>query len=200
MKSQNSPEQGLAEEKGSELLRHGQRDLKELEDKKRRLRAENEKHMTRIKSLSAEIDRVNRSILSVRENMEGTGKRIKEYPDKIAKLESKNELLVAELNIVKMKIKSSKEDEESTQLLRSTLTDEYENLKNEKSVLVERINKMETALNEISSERERNLPKLKKYDEMLRQARNVFYDTESRMEVSLKLRRGRTACKTVRPR
>jgi len=68
-----------------------------------------------------------------------------------------------------------------------------------KAVLVKRIDKMGKALNEILSERERKLPKLKKYDEMLRQARNVFYDTESRMEISLKLRHGRTACKSVHP-
>ena len=199
MKNQNSPEQGLTEEKGPEALHHRQRDLNGLEDRMRLLRAENEKYTNRIKNLSAEIERIDSSVLSVRVNMEATEKKIKGYPDKIAGLESKSELLVAELNNIRLKIKSSGEDEESTQLLRNTLTEEYENLKNEKAGLVKRIDKMGKALNEILSERERKLPKLKKYDEMLRQARNVFYDTESRMEISLKLRHGRRACKSVHP-
>ena len=55
---------------------------------------------------------------------------------------------------------------------------------------------MEKAIEEISSEREQKLPKLKKYDEMLKEAWNVFHETESRMEVSLKLRHGRTAHKS----
>ncbi len=199
MKEQGIASQGRTDEEGLEASRHGQRDLNEFEDRIRLLRAENETYTNRIKSLSAEIDRIDSSVLSVRAHMEATEKKIGAYPDKIAKLESRSELLVAELNNIKLKIKSSGEDEESTQLLRNTLTEEYENLKNEKAVLVKRIYEMEKALNEILSERERKLPKLKKYDEMLRQARNVFYDTESRMEISLKLRHGRTASKSVYP-
>ena len=170
-------------------------DQREMEEKKRLLAEENRAYVNRISELSAEIERVNSSLVSVNEDMETIGKRIREYPSRIEGLKSKSEILVAKLNSIKLKVMSTREDEESTRLLRKTLTEEYENLKNERTVLVKRINKMETALDEISDQRERQLPKLKKYDGMLREARNVFYDAESRMEVSLKLKQGKSACK-----
>jgi len=168
---------------------------KEFEKTEKLLKAENGTYKARINKLSAEIDEVNRSILSARGYIASCEKRIKEFPDKIEKLKLRNDSLLAELNNIKLKIKSSREDEESTLLLRDTLIEEHENLKNEKAVLVRRINKMEKAIEEISAERERKLPKLKKYDEMLKEAWNVFHETESRMEVSLKLRQGRTGHK-----
>ena len=160
-----------------------------------RLSEENRTYATRISELSTKIERIDNSLESVGKNMETTGKKIREYQSRIESLKSKSELRVAELNNIKLKVMSSREDEESTQLLQKTLTEEYENLKNERTVLVKRIQKMETALDEISDQRERQLPKLKKYDGMLRKARNVFYDAESRMEVSMKLKQGRTSCK-----
>lgn len=170
----------------------------DFENTEKHLEAENETYKARINKLSAEIDEVDRSILSARDYIASCEKRIKEYPDKIEKLKLRNESLLAEVNNLKLKIKSSREDEENTLLLRDTLIEEHENLKNEKSVLIRRINKMEKAIEEISFEREQKLPKLKKYDEMLREAWNGFHETESRMEVSLKLRHGRTGHKSER--
>jgi len=167
----------------------------EMEEKKRLLTEENSAYINRISELSVEIERVNSSLASINEDMETNEEKIREYPGRIEGLKSKSEILVAKLNSIKLKVMSSREDEESTRLLRKTLTEEYENLKNERTVLVKRIHKMETALDEISDQRERQLPKLKKYDGMLREARNVFYDAESRMEVSLKLKQGKSACK-----
>ena len=155
----------------------------------------NRTYANRISDLSAEIERIDNSLASVNKNIETTGKEIREYQGRIESLKSKSESLIAELNNIKLKVMSSREDEESTRLLRKTLTEEYENLKNERTVLVKRISKMENALDEISEQRERQLPKLKKYDGMLREARNVFYDAESRMEISMKLKQGRTTCK-----
>ena len=168
---------------------------KDFEQTEESLKAKNETYKAQINMASAEIDKIDRSILSAKEHIESCEKRIKEYPDKIEKLKLRNESLLAELNNIKLKIKSSREDEESTLLLRDTLIEEHENLKNEKAVLVRRINKMEKAIEEISSEREQKLPKLKKYDEMLKEAWNVFHETESRMELSLRLRQGRTGHK-----
>ena len=160
-----------------------------------RLYEENRTYVNRISELSAEIERIDNSLESVNKDIETTEKKVRGYPGRIESLKSKSELLVAELNNIKLKVTSSREDEESTRLLRKTLTEEYENLKNERTVLVKRIHKMENALDEISDQRERQLPKLKKYDGMLRKARNVFYDAESRMDVSMKLKQGRTCHK-----
>ena len=175
------------------LISHA--DQSEMEEKKRLLAEENSAYVKRIGELSAEIERVNSSLASINEDMETNEEKIGKYPGRIEGLKSKSGILVAKLNSIKLKVMSSREDEESTRLLRKTLTEEYENLKNERTVLVKRIHKMETALDEISDQRERQLPKLKKYDGMLREARNVFYDAESRMEVSLKLKQGKSACK-----
>ena len=169
---------------------------KEFEKTEKLLKAENETYKAQINKALTEIDEVDRSILSAKDYIASCEKRIQEYPDKIDKLKLRNESLLAEVNNIKLKTKSSREDEESTLLLRNTLMEEHENLRNEKVVLVRRINKMEKAIEEISSEREQKLPKLKKYDEMLKEAWNVFHETESRMEVSLKLRQGRTGHKS----
>jgi len=173
-------------------------DEKEFEKTEELLKAENETYKAQISKASAEIDEVDRTILSAKDYIASCEKKIKEYPDKIEKLKLRNESLLAEVNNIKLKIKSSREDEESTLLLRNTLIEEHENLKNEKVVLIRRINKMGKAIEEISSEREQKLPKLKKYDEMLKEAWNVFHETESRMAVALKLRHGKTAHKLDR--
>ncbi len=170
-------------------------DQSEMEKRKSLAAEENRTYVNRISELSEEIERVNNSLVSLNEEMGAIGKKISAYPGKLEDLKSKSEILVAKLNRIKLKVMSSREDEESTRLLRKTLTEEYENLKNERTVLVKRIHKMENALDEISDQRERQLPKLKKYDGMLREARNVFYDAESRMEISLKLKQGKSACK-----
>jgi len=170
-------------------------DHEEFEKTRKLLKAENETYKPQINKVSAEIDEVDSSILSAKEYITSCEKRIKEFSDKIDKLKLRNESLLAEVNNIKLKIKSSREDEDSTLLLRNTLMDEHKSLKNEKAVLVRRINKMEKAIEEISSERERKLPKLKKYDDMLKEAWNVFHETESRMKVSLILQQRRTAHK-----
>ncbi|KPA12853.1 hypothetical protein MHK_006926 [Candidatus Magnetomorum sp. HK-1] len=53
---------------------------------------------------------------------------------------------------------------------------------------MERINLMRNAIKSIASEKDRKLPKLKQYDVMLKKAYTIFQETESRMELSLKLK------------
>jgi len=177
------------------IRRQWEQDHNELEEKRRRLKKENEAYENQARELSSEIERIESSMAATREDMEATEKRIGEYPDKIERLKSKSEILVAKLSNIKLRVMRSKEDEESTRLLRKTLTEEYESLMSEKAVLMERNNEMEEALDEISIERDKNLPRLKEYDGILRKARKVFYDIESRMGVSLKLKQGKIACK-----
>ena len=178
-----------------EAIHQWNRDRNELEEKRRRLKSENEAYVNRTRELSSEIERIENSLVTTREDMEATEKKISEYPNRIERLKSESEILVAKLNSIKLQITGSREDEESTRLLRKTLTEEYENLENERAVLVKRNNEMEDALDEISIQKDKNLPKLKKYDGILRKARKVFYDAESRMEVSLKLKQGKIVCK-----
>jgi len=196
MKNQDIPEKGFVDDKKLEKTDYQQKSLSELKDINKLLEAENEAYKTKIKKLSQEIDEIDNSILSAKGYIESTEKRIKKYPDKIEKLKLRTESLLAELNNIMLKVKSCKEDENSTLLLRNTLMEEYEKLKNEKAVLFKRINKMERAIEKISSERELKLPKLKKYDEMLKEAWNVFHETENRMDVSLKLQQRRTDSKS----
>jgi len=195
MKEEDTAGQGPAEEENIEPRPYWRMNQSELEEKKRLLALENETCKNRIETLSAEVLLMDGSLTSVRENHTLTAKNISEYPGRIESLKTRSDSLLAELNDIRLRVKISEEDEASTRLLRKTLAEEYENLMNERTVLVKRIGKMENALDEISVQRERKLPKLKKYDEMLREARNVFYDTESRMEVSMKLKHGRTTCK-----
>ncbi|HIJ19438.1 MAG TPA: hypothetical protein HPP58_00170 [Deltaproteobacteria bacterium] len=195
MKEKDAAGQALTGKQNIEPKPYWRMDQSELEEKKRLLTAENENYKRRIELLSAEVALMDRTLASIRENHASTAKQIREYPDRIESLKSKSDSLLAGLNDMRLRVKISREDEESTRLLRKTLSEEYENLINERAVLVKRIGKMENALDEISVQREGSLPRLKKYDELLREARNVFYDAESRMEVSMKLKQGRTACK-----
>ena len=192
MINQDIPEKELVDDNKLEKTDYQQKNLSELEAIMKLLEAENEAYNTKIKKLSQEIDEIDSSISSTKEYIESCKKRIKECPDKIERLKLRTESLLAELNNIKLKVKSCKQDEDSTVLLRNTLMEEYEKLKNEKSVYVKRINEMERAIEKISSEGEQKLPKLKKYDEMLKEAWNVFQETESRMDVSLKLKQKRT--------
>ena len=196
IKNQDTPDGFSKDEKGLENKVSDERNLIELDDRGKLLISENETYKSRINKLRAEIDKADASISSAKEYITSCESRIKEHPSKINNLKSRNESLLAELNTIKLKAKTLKGDEESTLLLRKSLMDEHENLKNEKDVLIDRINKLEKAIAEISSEREWKLPKLKKYDERLKEAWNVFHETESRMEVSLKLHQGRIASKS----
>jgi len=196
MKNQDTHEGTSTEEKGPENKGYEQKNQSELEDRKKLLISENETYKARINKLLAEIDEAENSISSTKEYLTSCERKIKEYPVKIEKLTSRNESLLAALNTIKLKVKSSREDEDNTLLLRKTLMDEHENLKNEKDVLTNRINKLEKAIEETISERKRKLPKLKKYDKMLKEALNVFHETESRVEISLKLHQGRIAHKS----
>jgi len=192
MINQDIPEKELVDDNKLEKTDYQQKNLSELEAIMKLLEAENEAYNTKIKKLSQEIDEIDSSISSTKEYIESCKKRIKECPDKIERLKLRTESLLAELNNIKLKVKSCKQDEDSTLLLRNTLMEEYEKLKTEKAVYVKRINEMERAIEKISSEGEQKLPKLKKYDEMLKEAWNVFQETESRMDVSLKLKQKRT--------
>jgi len=196
IKDQDTPDGVSKDEKGLDNKGYDERNLIELDDRRKLLTSENETYKSRINKLQAEIDEAETSISSAKEYLTACERRIKEYPSKINNLKSRNESLLAELNTIKLKVKSLKGDEESTLLLRKSLMGEHENLKNEKDVLIDRINKLEKAIGEISSEREWKLPKLKQYDERLREAWNVFHEAESRMGVSLKLHQGRIASKS----
>ena len=196
IKDQDIPDGVSKDEQGLENKGYDERNMIELDDRGNQLISENETYKSRINKLQAEIDEAETSISSAKEYITSCERRISEYPSKINNLRSRNESLLAELNTIKLKVKSSKGDEESTLLLRKSLMDEHENLKNEKDVLIDRINKLEKAIDDILSEREWKLPKLKKYDERLKEAWNVFHEAESRMEVSLNLHQGRIASKS----
>lgn len=199
IKDQDTPDGVSKDEKGLENKGYDERNLIELDNRGNLLISENETYKSRINKLRAEIDEADTSISSAKEYITSCESRISEYPSKINNLKSRNESLFTELNTIKLKIKSLKGDEESTLLLRKSLMDEHENLKNEKHVLIDRINKLEKAIDEISSEREWKLPQLKRYDERLKDAWNLFHESESRMEVSLKLHQGRIAHKSELP-
>jgi len=196
IKDQDTPDGVSKDEKGLDNKGYDERNLIELDDRRKLLTSENETYKSRINKLQAEIDEAETAISSGKEYITSCERRISEYPSKINNQKSRNESLLAELNTIKLKVKSLKGDEESTLLLRKSLMGEHENLKNEKDVLIDRINKLEKAIGEISSEREWKLPKLKEYDERLKEAWNVFHEAESRMEVSLKLHQGRIASKS----
>jgi len=163
-------------------------ELRELENVKELLGAENESYKKEIEKLTAEIEEINISVLSAGELRASYEERRKEYYGNIEKLKSENESLVTDISNIKLKIKADGEDEEAVLSLRDSLIDELNNMKNEKDLILRRLDDLEKGMREICTDEERNLPHLKEYDEMLKKAYNVFKEAENRMEVSLKLR------------
>ncbi|MBW1675564.1 MAG: hypothetical protein JRF30_03335 [Deltaproteobacteria bacterium] len=182
------PEQVTIEDDDHEKTMEEGNELRELENVKELLGAENESYKKEIEKLTAEIEEINISVLSAGELRASYEERRKEYYGNIEKLKSENESLIGDISNIKLKIKADRDDEEAVLSLRDSLIDELNNMKNEKDLIVRRLDDLKKGIREICTDEERNLPHLKEYDEMLKKAYNVFKEVENRMEVSLKLR------------
>ena len=181
-----STEKGPVKEVVEDILHN---DLNELETKIQPLLKLNKKYKQEIDSLNEDIADVDRSIDFLRTAIDDNETRKAEAVNEIENIQFKHENLINEINKIQSMIKATSSDEENTLKLIETLADELDDLKNEKAIAIDRINKMKEAIHVISTEKERNLPKLKKYDTMLKKAYNIFQETESRMDLSLKLKK-----------
>jgi len=164
-------------------------ELKSLEKRLEPLLIYNKQHKHTLELLNSEIAEVDRSIENFQETIQEKEKQKQQKIIEVDKLKFKHDEMISEINKLRLMIKASKTDEENTLRLIETLTDELEDFKNEKTIALDKIKQMKEAIKVIASEKEKNLPKLKKYDSLLKRAYSVFQETESRMDLSIKLKK-----------
>ncbi|HIJ58049.1 MAG TPA: hypothetical protein HPP41_00070 [Deltaproteobacteria bacterium] len=165
------------------------REFHELQNTKIFLETENNRLRNQIEILTGELKGINIAMSSAEAYLVSYENRRKNCAENIEKLKSKRDVLMAEISNLHLKIKAAREDEESSSNLRERLKDELHDIKGEKALVLKRLNDIKTGLQQISSDRDVKLPYLKWYDEILKQAYNVFMETQNRMEVSLILRK-----------
>ncbi|KPA12867.1 magnetosome protein Mad26-2 [Candidatus Magnetomorum sp. HK-1] len=163
-------------------------DLEEIAKKKVALKKQNESLRQKKELLEEEVSSMNQSINVLNESIEESENRNTEMVKQVGNLQIDNEKLISDINNIKATNKATSIDFENTQHVIETLTNELEEFENERSIAMERINLMRNAIKSIATEKDRKLPKLKQYDGMLKRAYTIFQETESRMELSLKLK------------
>jgi len=180
MIQKNFEEHGSSRNKNSD-------ELDELKEKRDKLKKENELKKNKINEISERIENIGNSILKTTNDIEVYEKRAKDYPDKIETLTIENDSLLDQVNKIRHRINRVKSDEESALLLMDTLMEEYEDLTNDRTDLAKRIKTLHNVIEDLDIEKKQKLPKLKKYDKMLKNAWYEMQETENSMDVSLKL-------------
>ena len=164
------------------------REFRELENMKAFLQKENAQLKSQIEFLTGELEGTNIAISTAEADMVSCETRTKKSSENIEELESKRDLLIEEINDFRLQIKAVGEDEESSSMLEDSLQNELDDILGEKAVVAKRFDDIKTGLQKISGDKAVKLPHLKGYDSALKQIRNVFQETQNRMEVSLMLR------------
>jgi chromosome segregation ATPase len=184
----DSPEKRNMDDEEYEHIVDELRELRELENMKTFLEVENGRLKTQIELLTGQLEGINIAISSTEASLVSLEKRVKRSSKNVEELESKRDLLMAEANNLHLQIKATREDQESSSNLKDSLKDELNDIQGEKTMVIKRLNDIKTGLEKISSDRDVKLPHLKGYESVLKQTRNVFKETQNRMEVSLMLR------------
>ena len=184
----DSPEQRNMDDEEYEHIVDELWELRELENMKTFLEAENSRLKSQIEFLTGQFEGINIAISSTEASLELFEKKVKRSSKNIEDLESKRDLLTAEANNLHLQIKAVREDEESSSDLKDSLKDELNDIEGEKAMVIKRLNDIRTGLQRISSDRNDKLPHLKSYESVLKQTCNVFKEIQNRMEVSLMLR------------
>ena len=185
--------QGAGEKMNTTNEEHGKildelREFRELENMKAFLQKENAQLKSQIEFLTGELEGTNIAISTAEADMVSCETRTKKSSENIEELESKRDLLIEEINDFRLQIKAVGEDEESSSMLEDSLQNELDDILGEKAVVAKRFDDIKTGLQKISGDKAVKLPHLKGYDSALKQIRNVFQETQNRMEVSLMLR------------
>ncbi|MBF0450775.1 MAG: hypothetical protein HQK75_08750 [Candidatus Magnetomorum sp.] len=165
------------------------KDLKTLEQKVLPLRKQNQKYKEQMAILTEDISQMDQSIEFLKGAIEDSENKKASALNEIGSFQLKNEHLISDINKIKSMIKATVSDKENTSRLIENLTNELNDFKSEKDIAIDRIKKMKEAIKTISCEKDRKLPKLKRYDALLKSAYNTFQETENRMDLSLKLRK-----------
>jgi len=165
------------------------RDLISLEKQLNALNVQNQKLQDTYEQLKSDDLQMDQSIEFLNGAIQDHEHRKAASVDDIAKLTDTHDRLVDEINKIQSMKKATASDKENTDYLMDSLAEELDNFQTEKNMALDRIRKMKKAIENINLEKEKQLPKLKKYDVMLKRAHSLFQETKSRMDISLKLKK-----------
>lgn len=162
--------------------------VRDLENSKRFLEAENAKLRGQIDDLAGELEGIRISISSADAYNNSYEKRLENCGEDLRNLAAKRDLLMSEIDELHLKIKVAKQDEEMSAKLSETLMNELHGIKTQKGIVNKKLDHIQSGIRKISSEKDLRIPQLKKYDSLLKDIHATLMETQSRMEVSLMLR------------
>ncbi len=160
-------------------------EIRNLENMKQFLAAENERLATQRERLARELEGIEIAESSTKAYMESYEKRRRKCSINIEKLKTKKDSLMSRVNNLYLRIKAAKVDAESSLTLKNSLEEELSDIKGEKAVVLKRFKGVKTGLQRVSSAGDAKLPHLVWYDMILKQLLQVFSEAQNRMEVSL---------------
>lgn len=165
------------------------RDLISLEKQLNALHARNQKLQDTYNQLKDDDLQLDQSIEFLNGSIQDHEHKKAASVDDIESLRNTHDRLVDEINKIQSMKKATASDKDNTDYLIENLSEELDNFQSEKTMALDKISKMKKAIENINLEKERQLPKLKKYDAMLKRAHSLFQETKSRMDISLKLKK-----------
>jgi chromosome segregation ATPase len=165
------------------------RDLISLEKQMIALHARNQKLQEAFDQLKDDDLQLDQSIEFLNGSVQDHEHKKAASVDDIEKLRHTHDQLVDEINKIQAMKKATASDKSNTDYLIESLSEELDSFQSEKTMALDKIRKMKKAIENINIEKERQLPKLKKYDAMLKRAHSLFVETKSRMDISLKLKK-----------
>ena len=162
--------------------------LRDLENTKKFLEAENGRLRAQVDELTGELEGIGISISSAAAYVDSYEKRRENCVEDLKKLGSKRELLMKEIDELYLRNKVAKQDDETSAKLIETLMDELHDIKTQKEIVNKRLDDIQSGIQKITSEKELRVPRLRQYDSVLKDFNKTLMETQNRMEVSLILR------------
>jgi len=159
--------------------------LRELNNMKKFLEAENGKYKETIEKITGKFDGINITISSAQSYIDSYKKRHKKVLDNIEILKLKKEKRIQEVNDLHLRISTVKEDDQSSASLNNNLNAELEDIQSEKDLILKRLSDLQKGIKKITTKRDNRLPYLKNCNEMLKQIYNKFRESQNKMEVSM---------------
>ena len=162
--------------------------VREMESKRNFFIAENENLKNQIVDLTGEIQGVSVALASAEKQITSQEVRLQKSLNKIERLALTKDDMEQEVNTLRLRLKAVQEDLISSSEIRSTMMTELNELNSERGIIIKRLKGIEKGIQEISTDKERVWPKVKKYDDVLKQIYHLFLEAKNRMEVSVILK------------
>lgn len=162
--------------------------VREMESNRNFFIAENENLKNQIVDLTGEIQGVSVALASAKKQIASPEVRLPKSLKNIERLALTKEAMEQEVNTLRLRLKAIQEDLISSSEIRSTMMTELNELNSERGIIIKRLKGIEKGIQEISTDKERVWPKVKKYDDVLKQIYHLFLEAQNRMEVSVILK------------